>query len=334
VEALCTDHDLSDPFRTLNPDLKEFTYYPSGLLRKNRSRIDFFLVSADLYDCIDSCIVAQSFCSRTFDHKPIFLNMKRRRGKGRACVYDSTVNHPLATDVIRCACYRTYIEAAMNGTGPVTEILLRGELERIVRMEDTINDICFVQGISSTRDRTEEEDRRLADLEADLPRIRATLMDLHHLRTFPRRVEPDLFFENLLDNCRKSIINLQSHTKHVESAQKKAWTMELVRLKKENYAANFDRITVLENLLNAASEKFVADRLSNYVKSDILNSEKMTPKYLRIAEKNVEISLSVIKDVNGIPFRSEAERQEHIVSFYENLYKNPATMPNDFSNCE
>ncbi|MFN9898398.1 MAG: hypothetical protein ACK55Z_06285, partial [bacterium] len=74
-------------------------------------------------------------------------------------------------------------------------------------------------------------------------------------------------------------------------------------------AANFDRITVLENLLNAASEKFVADRLSNYVKSDILNSEKMTPKYLRIAEKNVEISLYVIKDVNGIPFRSEAERQ-------------------------
>jgi hypothetical protein len=129
------------------------------------------------------------------------------------------------------------------------------------------------------------------------------------------------------------MINLQTHTKRVESAQKKSWTTELVRLKKENYAVNFDRITVLENLLNAASEKFVADRLSNYVKSDILNSEKMTPKYLRIAEKNVEISLSVIKDENGTAFRTEAERQEHIVSFYENLYKNPAAMPNDFSNC-
>ena len=158
-------------------------------------------------------------------------------------------------------------------------------------------------------------------------------MDLQHLRNFPRQVEPDLFFETLLDNCRKSMINLQTHTKRVESAQKKSWTTELVRLKKENYAVNFDRITVLENLLNAASEKFVADRLSNYVKSDILNSEKMTPKYLRIAEKNVEISLSIIKDENGTAFRTEAERQEHIVSFYENLYKNPAVMPNDFSNC-
>jgi hypothetical protein len=129
------------------------------------------------------------------------------------------------------------------------------------------------------------------------------------------------------------MMNLQNHVKYVESALKKTWTSELVRLKKDNYVANFDRITELENLLNAASEKFVADRLSNYVKSDILNSEKMTPKYLRMGEKNVEISLSVIKDDNGMPFNCETERQEHIVNFYENLYKNPVTMPIDFSNC-
>jgi hypothetical protein len=97
VESLCVDFELSDPFRMLQPDLKEFTYHPSGQLRKNRSRIDFFLVSSDLYEGIESCLVAQS-------KKPIFLNMIKRRGKGRACVYDSTVNHPLANDVMRCAC--------------------------------------------------------------------------------------------------------------------------------------------------------------------------------------------------------------------------------------
>jgi exonuclease III len=60
VETLSTDCDLSDPFRTLHPDLKEFSYYPSGQLRKNRSRIDFFLVSSDLYEFIESCTIAQS----------------------------------------------------------------------------------------------------------------------------------------------------------------------------------------------------------------------------------------------------------------------------------
>ncbi len=58
-------------------------------------------------------------------------------------------------------------------------------------------------------------------------------------------------------------------------------------------------MSALEELLNAASEKFVRDRLSNYVKSEILNSEKMTPKFLKIAEKSVEISLAIIKDEDG-----------------------------------
>jgi exonuclease III len=43
IADLCEDLDLSDPFRTLHPEDREFTYYPSGTQRKNRSRIDFFL---------------------------------------------------------------------------------------------------------------------------------------------------------------------------------------------------------------------------------------------------------------------------------------------------
>jgi len=39
---LCGDLDLSDPFRILNPEVREFSYIPSGVIRKNRSRIDFF----------------------------------------------------------------------------------------------------------------------------------------------------------------------------------------------------------------------------------------------------------------------------------------------------
>jgi exonuclease III len=42
IAELCENLDLSDPFRTLHPEDKEFTYYPSGTQRKNRSHIDFF----------------------------------------------------------------------------------------------------------------------------------------------------------------------------------------------------------------------------------------------------------------------------------------------------
>ena len=48
ILQLCEDWGISDPYRGLNPGDKDFTYVPSGLLRRNRSRIDFFLISDDL----------------------------------------------------------------------------------------------------------------------------------------------------------------------------------------------------------------------------------------------------------------------------------------------
>jgi len=259
--------------------------------------------------------------------------MKKRKGKGRTCVYDGTVNHPLANDVIKCACYRVTLEEAAQAAGPVTKQLLRAELNKIERIENIVNNICTVKGIASTRERTEQEDARLQQLEEELVEVWASTADLDYLRTFPRQVDDDEFFEKLLESSKKHMIRLQNHLKYVESAIKKNWMSELVRLKRSGYATNFERIVALENLLNAASEKYVIDRLSNYLKSEVLNSEKMTPKFLKIAEKTVEISLSVIKDNDGNPFGRVSDRHEHIVSFYEKLYKNPENMPNDFSNC-
>jgi exonuclease III len=45
INELCEQHELTDPFRLLHPDTKDYTYVPSGSLRKNRSCIDFFLIS-------------------------------------------------------------------------------------------------------------------------------------------------------------------------------------------------------------------------------------------------------------------------------------------------
>lgn len=109
LQDLCTATELSDPFCTLHPDARDFTYAPSGTVRKNRSHIDFFLVSPDLYAYIQSCTVAQGYCRKNFDHKPIFLSMKKRRGKGRLCVYNDTVDNPHAEDLVRCAALRATI---------------------------------------------------------------------------------------------------------------------------------------------------------------------------------------------------------------------------------
>jgi len=43
LRQLCRDFHLIDPYRELYPTNKEFTYHPFGNIRKNRSRLDFFV---------------------------------------------------------------------------------------------------------------------------------------------------------------------------------------------------------------------------------------------------------------------------------------------------
>ncbi len=47
INQICRNHYLSDPFRALHPSLQDFTLAPHGE-RRNRSRIDFFLIGDEL----------------------------------------------------------------------------------------------------------------------------------------------------------------------------------------------------------------------------------------------------------------------------------------------
>jgi exonuclease III len=330
---LCEDLDLSDPFRTLHPEDREFTYYPSGTQRKKGSRIDFFLISSCLYQITESCKIAQSFCRKNFDHKPIFLNLRKKKGKGRACIFAGTLDNPLASDVVRYSVYRTVLESRKSDVGLITGNILQEEAVKIEYIKDLINRICFLQGLLATETVDQTLIGELENKMADLPAAWIRVADLHYLEGFERQVNPDVFFEMLIKNVRNDLLNLQRHIKTVESASRNERIRELVLLKKAGYEENFDRIAELESWLNEASEKLIADRLSNYVKSDVLNSEKMTPRFLKIAEKSVESNLSSIRRSDGSHFQDSTERGEHITHFYEELYKNPNNMPANFDNC-
>ena len=48
IREFCRDFNLSDPYRIMYPNHLEYTYVPYGTIRKNRSRLDFFLISTDI----------------------------------------------------------------------------------------------------------------------------------------------------------------------------------------------------------------------------------------------------------------------------------------------
>jgi exonuclease III len=321
IRLLCELADLSDPFRTLHPDLRDFSYHPSGDTRKNRSRIDFFLISTSLYGYIESCTIAQGFCRRSFDYKPIFLCLKKRQVKGRAFIHDCTINHPLSVDIVKLAVHKTTIFASMVDAGPLTMTILDSELEKLEQIEVLINRIIVLRGMATTGDLNPDLEGELLAATTELPTLWNNSATLYYLRGFDRQVQNDVFFEELVSCTKEAMLSLQSKIKEAESKNKRNWTIELSILKTGNYVANFERICHLETLLNNASEKFVSDRIGNFIKTDVLNSEKMTPRFLKLAESNISSEISEIKDDNGTPFDCDKKGRFILLTSMKNYTK-------------
>jgi exonuclease III len=75
LKLLMEKYRLYDPYRIKHPDSREFTYAPFSTVRKNRSRLDFFLISQNLIRSIcDSKILLGTQC-RLFDHSAITLHL-------------------------------------------------------------------------------------------------------------------------------------------------------------------------------------------------------------------------------------------------------------------
>ena len=63
---------------------------------------------------------------------------------------------------------------------------------------------------------------------------------------------------------------------------------------KRNYADNNNEIKVIEDTLNSIMEERIRDKAQNYLKDELLNDEKMTPKFLNLAKSINCDSLSVV----------------------------------------
>jgi Reverse transcriptase (RNA-dependent DNA polymerase) len=134
----------------------------------------------------------------------------------------------------------------------------------------------------------------------------------------------------LLNHVKNEIISYQSYLFRFLSASKRQTIEDLARLK-NNHALNFQEIQVLEQRLQRISEQDIEISLQYHPVFEHINSEKMTPLFLKLAKnKNNDSNISGIRDDNNIPFNTDAERDEYIVQFFENIYKVPENSPINF----
>jgi len=105
ILEICRDLELVEPYRTKNPNKREYTFVPSGHEDNNRSRIDFFLVSKQLYNPDINIAIPNSLTSMLFDHKPVTLTLKKRKYVPRNIIKDTILNNPDLDAYVKCAVY-------------------------------------------------------------------------------------------------------------------------------------------------------------------------------------------------------------------------------------
>ena len=99
LAEMCDNIHLVDPFRSLHPNQREFSFFPRNVLQLNRSRLDFFLVSENIVQDVSDCSILPSLQSKLFDHRAITLsisstksNINRKPAISRAILKDNNID--------------------------------------------------------------------------------------------------------------------------------------------------------------------------------------------------------------------------------------------------
>jgi hypothetical protein len=109
--TMCDTVNLTEPFRAKFPNRREFTYKLSDPTKKNRSRIDFFLISKQLLNSVTNISISVNLQSRVFDHKAVLLSFAPVRKEG---IVRPTISHTILRDpdldlVVALAVADTYL---------------------------------------------------------------------------------------------------------------------------------------------------------------------------------------------------------------------------------
>jgi exonuclease III len=215
VNEFCEALNLTDPYRVLYPVKREYSYKPFGNTRKNRSRIDFFLVSNSLLDREFECSINKYTLGTFFDHKPIFLKFKaknkNKKRKTHLKINEAILRDPDIDIVLWFTVFETYLHYLRVDPALITEInrtlAICGQVRSDFR--DAGPDLCYY--VNTVTPEIIESRNVL------IQRVKNTLVQypIELLYNFELTISDDLFMEVLLNNVRNEITSYQGFIKNL-----------------------------------------------------------------------------------------------------------------------
>jgi hypothetical protein len=143
----------------------------------------------------------------------------------------------------------------------------------------------------------------------------------------------DIFLETLMSTVKGNVISFQQWVKKTENSRK-AKIVNKIREIRMDPDPDFDRIGTLEYALLDITDKEIKEKVKSMKIFECLNAEKPTPLFMSLARcRSSSKKLSALKKPDGTAYAGDAERNEGIVQYYENLYKKPAGERIDYTNC-
>ena len=323
LRELCNACNITDPFRCLYPNRKDFTYVPAVREYSNRSRLDYFLISENIINKVQDCKISSSLLNSCFDHKMVYLNFGKKIGPLKnkqirsSFINDIMLGYSVKTAACECYIQHSVLDANFTEAQKNTILLNIGAIFAL------IDDINNTKSNYIGRNTTELEILSLEGKISNLSELVEDLPDTAFLESLALSSNPEFFFEALCCSMRTWALKQQSETFKYRMKKELNLKKELKRLKTD-YTRNSNEISLLEAELTNILDFNMRSELSELKKFEQLNAEKITPYFINLAKstKN-EDSLEQITNDDGIAFENTDDRSEHIVKSFESLYKPP-----------
>jgi hypothetical protein len=325
LEDLAIKHNLTEPFRALNPTKIAFSYSPFGVQRKNRSRLDFFIISTQLLELTTKCDIFAAHLSNMFDHKPVVLNLgvitdkTNSKAKSSRVITNWFLDDPLVRMTTELSCLQVYANSLTDDHIEIKQQLVRSiNIMTNLLLEST----NLKEKIALNFGADNNFDEML--LAAKISEFADNLENLPNWETlcqFNNRVNSKDLFCAITDRITDKVSGMQKKLCRFKNMKKSNLEKKIENLGKE-YKLNEKEICKAEKDLRNLNDYELRHLISEKKMFENLNHEQPSKTFLDLAKaiaKNDDIS--AIRDSDGNVFNSENDRDKHITDFFSNLYR-------------
>jgi exonuclease III len=219
IKAIANSLNLTDPYRFFHPEKRDFTFIPNILNNRNRSRLDFFLLTENLLQDCKNNIIPHSLSSKLFDHKQISISFKMNSNKNIQKIKDVILTDETFEKILLIHAFDTYINHASTGDG-----FTLAEKERLTaeigRIMGIINSIQNEKILGAQTGNFLEHNAIIENLKIELQEGLERLPDLEFFENLALDCEDDVFFEILVIILKNASLSFQSNFYKTKNTQK------------------------------------------------------------------------------------------------------------------